>query len=195
MPEFVTEPLVEIARRLEIRAAHSWIAVLNPHKNGPTDCDDLVAELHAFLQLPVRLVPLKPVSFDALREALHQPSDDAVILLAGADLEPTDWSSLDLMRSALERDGPVVLWMASDAVGQLTDFAPNIRSFIGASVFIAGPQGGIMSEEERQSRLKELREHYQTSDDEVLRKAESKEPPPEPEFVEWLVLLGRGDLV
>lgn len=180
MPDFPTEPFVEIARRLEIRAAHSWMAVLIPRKDGPIDCDDLVAELHAFLELPVRVVPLKPVSFEALREALHQPDDDAVILLAGSDLEQSDWSSLDLMRSALERDGPVVLWMAPDAVGQLTDFAPNIRSFIGASIFVAGPDGGIMTEEERRHRLEELRQHYEIDDEEIIRRAESKGLPPNP---------------
>jgi hypothetical protein len=189
------EPLVEIARRLEIRAANSWIAVLAPYAARDTAREDLIAELESFLQVRARVVAVKPVSFDALRKALHRPSDDAVILFVGADVEASDWSSVDLMRSALERDGPVLLLMAPDAVGQLTEFAPNIRSFIGASIFIAGPDGGIMTEEERQSRLKELRQHYQLDDEEVVRKAESKELSPEPEFVEWLVLLGRGDLV
>jgi hypothetical protein len=145
--------------------------------------------------MPVRVVPLKGSSFDRLREQLHQPEDDAVILFAEPGLEASEWTSLDTMRSALERTGPVVLWLAPDAVGRLTESAPNIRSFIGSSMFVAGPEPGLMTESERESRLQELRQHYQLSDQEIVRRAEAKELPPEPHLVEWLVLLGRGDLV
>ena len=52
-----------------------------------------------------------------------------------------------------------------------------------------------MTEEERQERLKELSEHFGLTAEEVVQKAEARELPHEPEFVEWLVLLDRGDLV
>jgi hypothetical protein len=178
-----------------MRGAHSWLAILSSGGDPAVACDDLSTELHSFLQLPTRVLPLKGFAFEALLEALHRPEDDAVILLAGADLEPGEWSSLDTMRSALERSGPVVLWMAPDAVTRLTQFAPNIRSFIGTSIFVAGPEPGIMTDSERESRLEELRQHYQISDQEIVRRAEAHELSPEPHFVEWLVLLGRGDLV
>jgi hypothetical protein len=99
------------------------------------------------------------------------------------------------MRSALERKGPVILWLASEDIANLANFAPNIRSLIGGSIFVVGPDGGIMTETERQQRLKELSEHFGFSGDEAVRKAEARELPHEPEFVEWLVLLGRGDLL
>jgi hypothetical protein len=195
VPDFSSQPFVEIARRLEMQGAHSWLAVLSPLSDPTVACDDLNTELHSFLQLPTRVLPLKGFAFDRLLESLHQPEDDAVILFAGADLEAGEWSSLDSMRSALERRGPVVLWMAPDAVARLTQFAPNIRSFIGTSIFVAGPEGGLMTEEEKQTRLEQLRQHYRVGDEEIIRRAESGELPPEPHFVEWLVLLGRGDLL
>ena len=53
-----------------------------------------------------------------------------------------------------------------------------------------------MTEAERQERLKELSEHFGFSGDEAVRKAEARELPHEPEFVEWLVLAGpRGSAV
>lgn len=195
MPDFSSQPFVEIARRLEMRGEHSWLAILSPPGDPTVACDDLSTELESFLQLPVRVVPLKGSSFDRLRDQLHQPGDDAVVLFAGADLEAGEWSSLDTMRSALERTGPVVLWIAPDAVAHLSEHAPNIRSFIGSSIFLAGPEPGIMTDTERESRLEELREHYQLSDQEIVRRAKAHELSPEPHFVEWLVLLGRGDLV
>ena len=195
MPDFTSQPFVEIARRLEMRGEHSWLAILSPLSDPTAACDDLGTELESLLQMPVRVVSLKSSSFDRLREQLHQPEDDTVILFASADLEAGEWSSLDTMRSALERTGPIVLWIAPDAVAQLTQLAPNIRSFIGSSIFLAGPEPGIMSDKERENRLEELRQHYQLSDQEIVRRAKAKELPPEPHFVEWLVLLGRGDLV
>jgi len=195
VPEFSSQPFVDIARRLDARGGHSWLAVLSPPTDSTVALDALQTELQSFLQVPTRVLSLETFTFEELLEAMQQPSDDAVVLAAGADLAPDRWSSLDLMRSALERTGPIVLWMAPDAVARLTEFAPNIRSFIGPSIYIAGPDGGLMDEAERQHRLKELEQHYGLSSEEIVRKAECKKLPPEPHFVEWLILLGRGDLV
>jgi hypothetical protein len=192
--DFESQPFVEIARRLEMRGGHSWLAVLSPSPSLAA-LDELQTELRAVLQLPTRVVPLDTSTFDGLREALQQPDKDAVVLSSSADLTREKWSSLDIMRSALERSGPVILWLAPDDVASLTEFAPNIRSFIGASIFVAGPDGGIMTDAERQERLKELSQHFGLSNEEIVQRAETKKMSLEPEFVEWLVLLGRGDLV
>ena len=195
MPEFSSQPFFEIARRLEIRGETAWLAVLSPVTDSTAALDQLQTELQSILQKPSRVIHLEPSTFEELREVLHQPDDDAVILSGGTGLTPQKWRSLDIMRSALERKGPVILWLASDDIANLANLAPNIRSLIGASIFVAGPDGGIMTETERQERLKELSEHFGFSGDEAVRKAEAGELPHEPEFVEWLVLLGRGDLV
>lgn len=195
MPEFESQPPYEIAQRLGIRAGNAWVAVLSPPTDPAAALEQLQTEVRSILQIPTRVIPLEVSTFEALREALHRPSDDAVVLSGGPGLTPEKWSSLDVMRSALERTGPVILWLAPNGIADLTQFAPNIRSFIGAGIFVSGPDGGIMTEAERQARLKELAQNYGLTDEGVVRKAEAKELPTEPEFVEWLVLLGRGDLL
>jgi len=195
VPEFSTQPLFDIARRLEIRGETGWLAVLAPVTDSTTNLDRLQTELQSILQKPARVIELEPSTFEELREALHQPDDDAVILSSGTGLTQEKWRSLDIMRSALERKGPVILWLATGDVANLTEHAPYIRSFIGASIFLAGPDGGIMTEAERQERLNELSQHFGFTGDEAVRKAQAGELPHEPEFVEWLVLLGRGDLL
>jgi hypothetical protein len=195
VPEFSSQPFFEIARRLEIRGETGWLAVLAPVTDSTTALDQLQTELQSILQKPARVIQLEPSTFEELREALHQPDDDAVILSGGTGLTQEKWRSLDIMRSALERKGPVILWLATSDVANLTEHAPNIRSFIGASIFLAGPDGGVMTETERQERVTELSQHFRLTGEDVIRKAEAKELPLEPEFVEWLVLMGRGDLV
>jgi hypothetical protein len=197
VPEFPIESPVEISRRLEIRGkdSSSWIAILNSAIGTSVIPDALREDLAALLQTTTRTLSLHDGTFEQLRTEMHQPSDDVVFLTAVAELPPEKWSALDLMRSALERRGPIVLWLSAEAFAGLSEFAPNIRSFIGSSIFVAGPDGGVMTEEERKNRLNDLATHYGQSDADVLRKAALGELPPEPHFVEWLVLLGRGDLV
>jgi len=195
VPEFSGEPFFEIARRLEIRGETGRLVVLSSATDSSAALDHLQTELQSILQKPARVIQLEPSTFEELREALHQPEDDAVVLSSGAGLTPEKWRSLDIMRSALERPGPVILWLTPGDVAKIADHAPNIHSFIGGSIFIAGPDGGMMTEAERQERLKELSDHFGLTGEEVVRKAEAWELPHEPEFVEWLVLLGRGDLV
>ena len=195
MPEFSTQPFFEIARRFDIRGETGWLAVLSPVNDTTAALDQMQTELQSILQKHTRVIQLEPSIFEDLSEALHQPDDDAVILSSGTGLPQEKWRSLDIMRSALERKGPVILWLATGDVANLTEHAPNIRSFIGASIFLAGPDGGIMTETERQERLKQLSEHFQLTDEQVVQKAEAGELSNEPEFVEWLVLLDRGDLV
>lgn len=195
MPEFSTEPFFDIARRLDIRGETAWLAVLSPAADSTAALDQLQTELQSILQRLSRVIQLEHSTFEELREALHQPDDDAVILSSGTGLKQEKWRSLDIMRSALERKGPVILWLSPGDVANLTGYAPNIRSFIGASIFLAGPDSGIMTDAERQERLNELSQHFGFTGDEAVRRAEARELPHEPEFVEWLVLLGRGDLL
>ena len=195
MPEFSSQPFFEIARRLEIRGETGWLAVLSHATDSTAALDQLQTELQSVLQKPARVIQLEPSTFEELHDALHQPDDDAVVLSGGTGLTPEKWRSLDIMRSALERNGPVILWLAPTDLANVAEFAPNIRSFIGGSIFLAGPDGGIMTDTERRERLKELSEHFGFSGDEAVRRAEARELPHEPEFAEWLVLLGRGDLL
>jgi hypothetical protein len=182
---------------LEIRGgdARSWIVLLLPPQDPDKALKNLQADLSAILQQPTRVFNLHDDLFDQLSEKLHQPEDDIVVLAAKADLGAARWSSLDLMRSALERKGPIILWLSPDCVPSLSEHAPNIRSFVGGGIFSAGPDGGIMTEEDRQERLRQLAERYLLNNDEIIARAESRTLSSEPHFIEWLVLLGRGDLV
>ena len=73
--------------------------------------------------------------------------------------------------------------------------APHLASWIGGSIWEADVTSDLLSDEEKAARLKALREWANLGDDEVLRRAQEGTLPNEPEFVEWLVLLGRADLI
>jgi hypothetical protein len=77
----------------------------------------------------------------------------------------------------------------------LCEHAPNIRSFVGGSIVYLGILGDAMTASERQQRISDLESHFQITSAEVILQAESGTLPTEPHFIEWLVLLDRGDLV
>jgi len=198
MPDFPSKPSYEVARRLNLRGgkSYSWFVLLKPGAEGEAGdaIQDLAEELDAFVGRP-RIVDVTGLLVDELRGKLQEPPSDPVILVGFDDRTPEFWSSIDVNRSGLERSGTVVFWLSPSGLSQLCTHAPNLRSFVGGSIFAVGAKGGQMSEEERTHRLHVLSSFYGLTNDEIIRRAESRQLPPEPEFVEWLVLLGRGDLV
>jgi hypothetical protein len=195
VPEFASQSPLEIAERLQIRGENAWIAVLVPPSNAPEALHGLQASLTSLLQTPTRILDLKESTFESLFLSLHVPSADVVILNTEGQLSAESWAALDLMRSAMERSGPIVLCVPPDDIPKISEFAPNIRSFIGSSVFNSGSDGGLMTLEERKTRLDELVQHYGLSNEEFIQKVIAGQRGSDPHLIEWLVLLGRGDLV
>jgi len=185
----------DIAERLELlgETPHSWTALIATADNEVL-LDDVTAELSAILHRQVRVLPLsQPI--DELSDALQEPADDIVVLTAGQTIEPDQWSAIDMNRSRLERNGPLIFWISTAQFSQISRGAPNIRSYIGGSVFRVTPDADSIDEVQRHHRLSELSAHYGWTNEEVVSRAAEGGLPAEPEFVEWLVLLDRGDLI
>jgi len=195
LPDLEPQPGHEIARRLELRGSHAWAVVLKPPDTAVPALDAFEDELEVYLGGRVRTVDASQLSMADLREQLQSPPDDVIVLTGLDDFDEDSWTALDINRDGMERQGTLVLWLSSEGALGLCRHAPNLRSFIGGSIFHLGPDGGIMTEQERQRRLADLAAHYKLDNEQVIRLAEARTLPPDPEFVEWLVLLGRGDLL
>jgi hypothetical protein len=195
MADFNEQPAFEIGRRLEARESYAWFVVLRPSAEPEEALDNFLAELSAVLAQPVRIVQGVAPSLEQVLTELSEPGGDPV-LISGLDQADMDyWRALDINRSGLLRVGPVVLWLSSAGLTCLCTHAPNLRSFIGGSIFYLSAQGEALTDNERRQRISDLEAHFQMTASEVIRRAESGTLPGEPHFVEWLVLLGRGDLV
>jgi len=194
MTDFLTEPAFEIGRRLEIRGSSVWFVVLRPAEEEDA-LANFVADLSAVLDQPVRAVRSSGSSFEKLRSDLRESSVDPVLITDLDEADAERWRALDVNRSAWLREGAVVLWLSAAGVTNLCSYAPNIRSIVGGSIFHLGTDGGAMTAAERNQEIADLESHFEMSSAEVIRQAESGVLPTEPHFVEWLVLLDRGDLV
>ena len=195
MTDFIEEPAFEIGRRVEIRGPYAWFVVLKPTVDVEAALDAFVAEFSAFLGGQVRIILGVNRSLEELRSDLNDPASDPVVI---SDLDHADaniWSVLDINRSGLLRFGPVILWLSSLGLTGLCEYAPNIRSFVGGSIVYLGIHGDVMTAGERKQRISDLESHFGIPSAEVIRRAEAGTLPTEPHYVEWLVLLDRGDLV
>ena len=195
MADFIKEPAFEIGRRAEIRGSDAWFAILTP----PTETEDIlldfIADLSAVLNQSVRVVRALPSPIEKLRKELLHPEDDPVVIVDLDNSNADIWSAMDINRSGLLRSGPVVLWLSIFGLTNLCKFAPNLRSFIGGSIFYLSLSDVPMTPEECNYRISELELHFKISTSDMIALAESGKLPTEPQFVEWLVLIGRGDLV
>lgn len=154
----------------------------------------LTIELETLTSSSVRMIVQSTLQIGDLRNALHSPSNDIAIVVAGKWTE-SDWTAFDINRSAFERRGTLLSWMTVDQLGELADVAPNIRSFIGTSIFSLGPDGSAMTEADRSRRISELESHYSMTSEQIQRAAQAGQMLSQPHAIEWLILLGRGDLI
>src|ERR1700694_2794581 len=91
-------------------------------------------------------------------------AQDPVVLVSGLE----HWSdeqfvSLDINRSRLETGAFLILKMDLNTAARFLDRSPNLRSFIGTSIFTSAPDSSTMSAQEISKRLNQLREHYRMS--------------------------------
>jgi hypothetical protein len=81
-----------------------------------------------------------------------------------------------------------------DSFGQLMQAAPNLASWLGALAF-QYEDPSAWEADLRARRLAALRSWAGRSDEDVVRAASQGRLPTDPEYAEWLVLLGRSDLI
>jgi len=183
----------ELALRLLVcRGARACFIYLVRPGDTAGAIEEIDAELLA-LDDQVAIGTLFPPSAARL---LHEwPSRTEDVLLVGAEpYTKDDWALLDRRCSDLAREGLTVFVTTPSAFETLMQVAPHFASWLGGLVFSQEDPGERLAAM-RQRRLASLRAWSGKTDEEVTRAAESDALPRDPEYAEWLVLLGRGDLL
>ncbi len=124
---------------------------------------------------------------------IRSGSPQDVLVLSG--LEFQDIAALRVLDVARSRliDAPMLIIVTTESGAvALKNAAPNLWSWVGPRCFRVAADN---QEHQREERLASLREGLGLEDAEVIDLVESGRLPPEPVFAEWLVLLGRGELV
>ncbi len=188
-------PTYQLVRLIALRGSNSsgWCVFLEPTNVGTFE-ETFKDELRIQLQTELRIIDASKFNVSRLLDSLRNPQHD-VVLVKGLDQWDTEEiKALDTNRSGLARAGFVIIFLSLRGLSRLLVHAPNLLSWVGGNIFRPEADVGEMSESDRTTRLRELSEHYGLTDEQVVEKAESGTLPIDPEFAEWLVLVGRGDL-
>jgi hypothetical protein len=123
-------------------------------------------------------------------------TDAASLILSGFEQwTMQDWRQLDGLRSNLTVQRNAFLLLSELATSLMLNHAPNLASWIGGRVYPFTYGTEFLTIDEQEDRLMHLRQWADQTDDEIIALAENNQLSPEPEYGEWLVLLGRGDLI
>lgn len=172
---------------LEDFGTNAWYAVLAPEEE--VVATQLLRELNG---IDPESAAWERATTPAEFVAVCQRDQHRRLLLTGAStFDASAWVAVDESRSRLMRRGVVALVLSPAAFGDLQRSAPNLASWIGGSVFTVVEA----SQFDREARLAELRAWEGLSDEDLIARAEEGLLEPDPYFAEWLVLLGRGDLL
>ncbi|MBI4953788.1 MAG: hypothetical protein HY908_17315 [Myxococcales bacterium] len=159
---------------------------------------DVAIKLDADLRLlgarDVRLVSTS--SARELEDAVAaEPATSLVVHGFGA-FAPNEWARLDRARTRLAHGDRAVLFVLHPAeLKALLRFAPNLASWLATETHHV-VNSDALTADEREARLMRLREKHGLCDEEAVRYVEQRtEQALDPDFGEWMVLLGRGDLL
>lgn len=185
----------ELATRALLRPANcDWLALILPLGAMTSIFQALLLDIESLDAMPA--VIESPPGPRSLVKQLATTHESIIVVLGLEHFTESDWKALDSMRSLLIRQQSIVLLLSQRSAEQMATNAPNLSSWMTGAVFeLVNTDQNKLSESERDDKLAALRAATGLSDAEVIRLATSHTLSPEPEFAEWLVLLGRKDLI
>lgn len=186
----------EFAAQLEAGgSAELWYRLVLPSGSEPAQvAERLAEEMHVVLGQTVACFDAATGPSDLVKH-LRQAGNRPVLLFGLEGYAEADWRHMDLLRSQMVGGSAKVLIVSPAVVAKMENWAPNLTSFMGGAMWQLDPSADYLSADEREGRLQALRVARQRSDEDVIALAERGELPPDPDFAEWLVLLGRGELL
>lgn len=193
--KFTTTPVSHVARLAALRSpGQSQLCLLIAPQTDRT-VEDLRDEIDADTGESLACVDVTALSAEALIGQLTSVHEPGIVVSGFESWTDEQFIWLDIKRGQLETDHFVILKMNLETASRFLRSAPNIRSYVASNIFFVAPDTSGMSLEEVDRRLDQLRSHFQMSDDELIKGLSDGTKQFEPEFAEWLILLGRTNFV
>jgi hypothetical protein len=179
-------------RLVALRGTAAYTAYLA----GAPDLDAALVELEDELRAltsDAAVVRISPRNSEQLIADLVTTSVEMVVVDARGFVAQ-DWALIDRRRSSIAHRGVLVFVTTHASFGDLMRNAMNLASWLGGEVF-AYPSSDTAVAAHRERRLAALQAWASKTDAEVITAARVGTLPHDPEYAEWLVLLGHGELL
>ena len=192
-PRLISLP--EFSLRVATRPAKGdWFVLATPPQQLAETQETLAADVEAFTQGAPKVTLTVENPRDLVRAI--GAATDGVVLIGGLEsFSDVEWRSVDLMRTRLEGARTVVLLMSPKQLDLLAGSAPNLASWLTGGIWRLDEDIEQLYETERAGRLETLRTSTGMSDEDIIEGAQNGTLSREPQFTEWLLLLGRSDLI
>jgi hypothetical protein len=182
-----------LQRTSSLPSANFWSVLVTSPEQQQQALTELEEAIPIFIDEVVKVIAITP-DVETLIHAVQ--ASEAYILLWQFDIwQPEQWRQFDYARSRFSHDKGGIMLLTPHSAAQFQTYAPNFASWIGSRVYELQLGLEILTEAESQQRLAALQQFTGKTDAEVIRLAEAGQLPTDPEYGEWLVLLGRGDLL
>ena len=133
MPPLTT--VYDLVRRIDLDGAKSgtWFVTL-AQSNGPI-IEEFIEEISVQFDASPRIIDGKGSTPSELSSVIEFSVKDDILVLTGLEeWNAQAWRELDIYRSKLAREGPVILWLGATGLICLAQNAPNLRSWIGGHI-------------------------------------------------------------
>lgn len=188
-------PIFEIVRLIDLQPiGETGFCMLLDDFAKSRLVQELQEELAIQLEVSLAVIDVNGQTALGLVEQLRTVQEAVILMYGFEGWNDSSFASLDVNRSRLENGSFLVFSLGLKTAARFLDNAPNIRSFFGANIFVVASDPSAMSAEEIADRLAQLRSYYNLSDAEVIDRAANRDLPPDPHFIEWLVLLEKSEL-
>lgn len=175
-----------------LRGTAAYAAYLVEAAELETALVELEDELRA-MSSDAEVVRCSPRDGEQLIAELATTAVEIIVANTGV-FSATDWALLDRRRSSLAHRGVLVLVTTPASFDDLMRHAPNLASWLGGEVF-AYPNDEAEVAAHRERRLAALRAWASKTDQEIVDAARAGTLARDPEYAEWLVLLGHDELL
>ena len=188
--------LDELLQRITARPdGNIWMALIVAIDEIESTLEDLQDTLEIFNECETGTLSGKEGALDLVKQ-IKQNSEAYILLYDFENWDSQEWKTFDGFRSHLDqgkKGGFLILTQESTRL--MLHNAPNFVSWLGARIYQFQKDAEMLTQTERDRRLKALQENFKMSDQDVIELAENRQLPSDPEFGEWLILLDRGDLL
>lgn len=186
-------PQSEFVRRaIERTGGNSWLALVAPDERLADVAEQVAAGIASESEIDVARVDA-PADPESLVRASHRPG---ILVASLRDAWPPGaWARLDVLRSRLQREQRAILVLSESVAQHIFREAPHFARFFTGSVWDLAPEPDAMSDTDRDDRVASLERWANLSTAAMIARAETRTLPSDPEYAEWLALVGRSDLL
>lgn len=172
---------------------NAWMIIMVDPEHLSTSLDFLLQELDLHAQdLGASVSILEASQLTATTLPWGGDRSPRAFVIRGLESLPVvQLERLDLDRGRF-LDGPTIVAVTTpEGASRLALHAPNLWSWVGSQCF----RGVEPEPMDVDLRIRSIRDALGITDEELVRRAEAGTIPLDPVIAEWLVLIGRGDLV